>query len=214
MLVGQVLRLDVLREHDSRILLLTLVAQDDDRGHKLIPLSGLRVARNQRDPALSMQAGDFIEDHTTGGELALVPPYPLDRDEVGLLESGDDLLAAHRVVARERLILAQPAQLVEDHTAILVGPLVALDLSELDLGVTGKRCDNFLGLEAFVPRDRLIGDDSFHGSLSVRGDPAGTDEGAGIGEAAGMGDAAGIGEAAGIGVFSVAIRTQYHQFMK
>jgi hypothetical protein len=163
------------------------------------------VARNEWEPALSMPAGDFIEDHTTGGELALVAPYPLDRGEVGRLESGDDLLGAERVVAGKRLILAQPAQLVEDHTAILVGPLVPLDLRKLDLGVTRERCDHFLGLEAFVPRDRLIGGDSFHGFLSVRGDPAGTDDGAGIGEAAGMGDAAGIGEAGGIGVSSAVI---------
>ena len=39
-------------------------------------------------------------------------------------------------------------------------------------------------------------------------------EASGTGEAAGIGDAAGMGAAGGIGVFSVAIGTPYHQFMK
>jgi hypothetical protein len=152
-----------------------------------------------------MQAGYFVKDETTAGELSLIPPYPLDRGEVGLLERCYDLLAPESVVAGKRFILAQPAQLVEDHPAVLVVPLVALDLRELDLGVIRKRCDHFLGLEAVVPRDRLIGGDGVHRSVSVRGRPAGTDEGAGIGDADGIGDAAGIGEAGGTGVFSVAI---------
>jgi DNA-binding MarR family transcriptional regulator len=38
--------------------------------------------------------------------------------------------------------------------------------------------------------------------------------GGGIGEAEGIGDAAGIGDAEGTGVLSVAMETQYHEFMK
>jgi MarR family len=38
--------------------------------------------------------------------------------------------------------------------------------------------------------------------------------GGGIGEAEGIGDATGIGDAEGTGVLSVAMQTQYHEFMK
>jgi hypothetical protein len=96
-----------------------------------------------------MHAGYFVKDETTAGELSLVPPYPLDRREVGLFERRHDLLAAERVVAGKRFILSQPAQLVEDHPAILVVPLV-FSISASSPQVTGKRCDTSLVL-AVVP---------------------------------------------------------------
>lgn len=91
-----------------------------------------------------MEAVDFVQDLATGMELALVPADSLEGREIRPLERSDDLRAAERVVARKRLVLAQPAKLVEDAHAILVDALVALDLRELDLGTTGERRDHRL----------------------------------------------------------------------
>jgi hypothetical protein len=63
-------------------------------------LLALRVARDERDPALSMEAVHLVQDLAAGAELALVSADPLDLLEVGLFERGHGLVAAERVVAR------------------------------------------------------------------------------------------------------------------
>jgi hypothetical protein len=144
-----------------------------------------------------MEAIDLIEHVATSLELALVAAYSLDLREVGLSERGDHGVDAHRVVTRERFILAQPAKLVEDHMAILVGALVAIDLGEFHLGMAGERRHEVLGLKFVVAGERLFGSCGGH-RVPVRGAPGGTICAAGIGVAAGIGDAIGTGVAGGI----------------
>src|SRR5690242_624158 len=115
----------------------------------------MRVARDERDPALSMEAVHFVQDLAAGTELALISTYALECRKIGPVERGQDLVAAERVVARERLVLAQPAKLVEHAHTILMAVLVEFDLRELDLGTAGERRDQFLRLEIVIAGNRL-----------------------------------------------------------
>src|SRR5215211_6617833 len=91
--------------------------------------------------------------------------------------------------------------------------LVALDRRKLPPRTAGEQCDDVLGLQAVIARDRRVDGGGGH-LASRRGDAAGTIDGGGIGEAAGIGEAVGIGDAGGIGVSSATISTKYHEFMK
>jgi hypothetical protein len=127
-----------------------------------------------------MEAVHFVKNLATGVELALVSPHPLDRRDIGLVESGEDLVAAERVVAGQWLILTQPAKLVEHADAILVGVLVALDLGELDLGTAGERSDCVLGLQAVLSGDWLLDGCGGHVMPPVVGTPPARRTGAGL----------------------------------
>ena len=129
---------------------------------------GLRVARNERDPA-SLKAA----------------------------KRGYDLLGAERVRASERLVLAQPAELAENGPAIPMSSLVALDRRKLSPRTAGERSDDVPGLQAVIAGDWLFDRAHRHfsvrGDPAGTADGGGIGEAAGIGDAAGIDGGGGIG---------------------